>query len=1257
MPRSPSLKGKDSGDEMMLEIEFDFQNPYIGSRWPGDKGRRRIRFFFPAKATFPAKGGEMFGRCLSGSLIACAAALIAPQAESKVEMKNLEPDQKIASFSVEAVYDNESGIPMGARFRHAPSGFVLDILRIQSVPQAFMWVNSFPSSDKGEPHTCEHLMLGKGTRGRYVGSLEEMILGNSSAYTAQLQTCYHFHTAAGSDAFFELMEAKLEALIHPDFSDEEIRREVCNIGYNIDPVDSSLRLEEKGTVYNEMLSSYERPWGNLERELGHLLYGANHPLSNESGGYPDSIRAMIPEDMHRFIEKNYHLSNMGMVVSIGDEVGLEDCLIKISEILSKVEPDAKPGSDPATADENIPVPKYAQTGTIATVSFPAQNEKEPGLLLFAWPPILDFDNDEGFLLELLMGNLAGGETSNLYRIFVDSQTRLMDIGASAVFEWVSADRGHPVQIGFSNVKQETCNEIAIDTVRALILDELEKIASMPDGSDELTTFNERVRSRIFERRRDIRNFLNSPPGFGFRGSGGRWYEHLKHLQKTPEFHKKLALDDETAFAEEKIGSGKNIWKEYIAKWKLLDNKPYGVASCADPHLLQRSEKARAERISSFIDSLRREYGASNDDDEISLFKKEYDAKTAVIDSAASKIEMPHFVKNPPLSLDDQLRYRVETLPGGGQNVVSTFPNMTSAAIGLVFQMNVVPESLLFCLGALPSLITEVGVTKDRHYSFDEMKEAIRREIMELRAYYSVGMRTQRVELVVSGEGGDLNEAHEALDWMKAALYAPDWSVENLPRLRDVIDQVLADLRMTMRRPEEAWVDDPANAYWRQSNPLILNTDSFLTQIHSLHRLRWLLREPDSPKTYDAFSQFMKDLAALGEQATREQLTQLLMLLEGQAVADTSVSAEFRELTAEFEASPASAKAVILEAVEDLKQFLGDIPDQSLEGDWAYLCNQIDADFQVSPKKVLDDLNYLRGLILHADNVRVFMVGNEEAQKSLAPHLEEVLSHLSAQSSTRQTYGKEPVIMARLKERYPDLKKPVFVGLINDDTRSGVFINSAPCASFEDSDTETLMKFLSARLYGGGGAHSMFMKTWSAGLAYSNGLRSNEMTGRLIYYAERCPELAQTMQFVVNELRNAPYDTSLAEYAIAQAFAVYRSGSRYEARGEAMAADLADGLTPEKVKRFRSRILELRKDPDLYQKLQSRMEQTYGEVLPGYGPRADEVDGAIYFIIGPEAQFRSYEEYIRSVEGDFKVYRLYPRDFWIVRPTTAPQKPQ
>ena len=107
--------------------------------------------------------------------------------------------------------------------------------------------------------------------------------------------------------------------------------------------------------------------------------------------------------------------------------------------------------------------------------------------------------------------------------------------------------------------------------------------------------------------------------------------------------------------------------------------------------------------------------------------------------------------------------------------------------------------------------------------------------------------------------------------------------------------------------------------------------------------------------------------------------------------------------------------------------------------------------------------------------------------------------------------------------------------------------------------------------------------------------------------------------------------------------------RYESRGQAMATDLADGYTPERVSAYRARVLEVSNQDGLYPELAARMEKVYGKVMIGYGePLAASEDG-YFFLIGPEEQFASLERYIADTEGAQTVHRLYPRDFWMVGP--------
>ena len=120
---------------------------------------------------------------------------------------------------------------------------------------------------------------------------------------------------------------------------------------------------------------------------------------------------------------------------------------------------------------------------------------------------------------------------------------------------------------------------------------------------------------------------------------------------------------------------------------------------------------------------------------------------------------------------------------------------------------------------LPELLTRAGVIENgQPIPYEQMSERLRREILALTAAFATNPRTGRVELVLRGSGVGLEESRRALDWMARVLYAPDWRTENLPRIRDLVDQQLAALRNTVQRPEEYWVNDPANAWRMQRQP-------------------------------------------------------------------------------------------------------------------------------------------------------------------------------------------------------------------------------------------------------------------------------------------------------------------------------------------------------------------------------------------------------------------------------------------------------
>jgi hypothetical protein len=373
-------------------------------------------------------------------------------------------------------------------------------------------------------------------------------------------------------------------------------------------------------------------------------------------------------------------------------------------------------------------------------------------------------------------------------------------------------------------------------------------------------------------------------------------------------------------------------------------------------------------------------------------------------------------------------------------------------------------------------------------------------------------------------------------------------------------------------------------------------------------------------------------------------------MQGKKEAEAAVLEADRDYLDAFNNLPEGAKALAVDASKDLDQLLSDIPDETLHTDWEYLTKEMRNDLLIPPAQALSELDSVRKSLLKTGGARMFLISSASTRATLEPGMRDILASLEAGQVVPAKYTNVRLVESRVRERMRSNERPVFVGLVNPNTQGGVFLNSAPMATYSDADNrEALLDYLASRLYGGAGAHAIFIKTWGAGLAYSNGLGGSPSNGRLSYYAERTPELPQTLRFVIEELKKAKPDPGLTEYAIAIAFAQFRSASSYESRGESMASDIADGTPPDAVRKFRQGLLNLRNMPNLSDELFKRMNTVYARILPGMGAKAGTVEGGVFYVIGPEKQLTAYEQYLKTVEGpDARLYRIYPRDYWITR---------
>jgi Zn-dependent M16 (insulinase) family peptidase len=1156
---------------------------------------------------------------------------------------NLTKGQIVNGFRTEAVYLDDSDKPIGGRFIHERTGFTLDLLQIQSVPQGFIYANTFTVSDMGEPHTQEHLLIGKGNKGRNINVLENMSLTQSNASTYQTFTNYQFNTAGGPESFYAVFNEYMDVLLHPDYTEEEVRREVRNWGVTENP-DKSLRLEEKGSVYNEMTSSMNNPDWRLYDNGLRMVYGDAHPLSFNAGGAPDGIRMMKADDIKRYHDANYHLGNMGAVVSVPKDMTPDTLLPRLDAIFAKAEP-ASQKRDYMSV-EKLPAPKSAEPGAIRMIEYPNQNAEQPSSIVFTYPATLKLDLTEKVLLDNFLTVFAGDANTNLYKKFIDTKTRSVDTGAQGMYSYTEDSPGAPVFIALTDVPAANLNVDKAALIRQKILDEFARVAAFKDGSPELKEFNDRFRNSLTGYRRNLSKFVNTPPGFGFRsgGNGYGWMWQTRYLNGEGDFRKSVTLKPQIAKAEALLASGKNFWRDYLTKWKFAENRPYGVVGRANPKLVEQEQNDRKARADAETNELKKKYNVADGQEAIRRYKTEYDATTSELEKL-ERGSTAKFIENPPLTLDDQIDYK-ELAVGKVKLGAATFDNMTGATTGIALRLDSVPEKDLVYLSSLPDLLTEVGVIKDgKALSYEEMSELLRKEILGLNIDFTGSPITNRYEITARGSGNDPAESERAVGWMKLVLQNPNWRKENLPRIRDVVDQQLSELRRRMQGSEESWVGNPSDAYRNQDSPLYLTTTSFLTQAHNVQRLRWMLMGgQDSVNAIEIEAFFTALSQARG---TREELKTLLAVLGGDSAQAGKVSAGLKG----FAAMPANmlppAKALAVEAAKDLGQTLGDIPDSSLAADWEYLCNEMRQDLAQGPDKTLAALEAARQKVVNANNARMFYIGSTANRTRLEPAHKALLAGFDDIPLMKVIFSPGRRIEARLADRGgSSTGKPVYVGLMAPNMSGGVIMNSARLTPYADTSHDGILNFLASKLYSGGGAHSVFSKTIGAGLAYSNGISSSPGTGLMGYYAERTPEMPQTLKFAIGEVKR-PMDTPLAEYVIALAFNS-RASSPYEARGEQMAANMADGITPEVVSRFRRAVLDIRKMPDLSAELYKRKDTVYQRVFPGYGIKGKDVAGANFFVIGPEKQMAAYEAYLKSAEGPgTQLYRLYPRDFWLV----------
>jgi hypothetical protein len=1000
-----------------------------------------------------------------------------------------------------------------------------------------------------------------------------------------------------------------------------------------------------------MVSTSAKRW-NVFDEMQRRVWGPDHPLSWNSGGTPAALRTITPQNVNEFHDAHYHLgADTEMIVALPDSIPETEFLTRLSAQMAAV--DARPEmKNRAKTVHEIPPGRPTADKSAKIYPYPNANEDDGGMALVMWTPVpipeyVIFPGHEHdprrrqplegqVLAELFLSTIANGESATLYKRLMDTATRETPVDAAEMGGSLDASKIDLLpSIWFDGLPARNATPAQLATIVYVIRDEIARVSGLAPGSAELKAFNEKALVKLTEREKGLKRQLNAPPLFGHRNAGGFWLNHLRLLDQYGEFERSVALTPVFDGIRARLADSANPWTDVI-RFFGLDQTPYVGASVPSKAELAKREAEHAKRVEGYVADVVKRDGGGDEQKALAKFAAEYDAKTVEIDAMEKRLAKPHLVPDVPLTSDPSIHLEPMEV-AGAKGFRGVFDNMTFAETSLSLSVDVAglnEDEDLPWLAILPQMLTDSGVViEGKPVPYDRAAEMRAKEIYSLSAAYSMRPSKGRRELRITASGADLTEAKRAIDWMGLCLRNAWIAPENLPRLRDIVAQEIQATRGRLGGAEESWVNDPAAAVRWQNDPIYLATSSIHTRLFLLARCEWRLM--DVPTGDDA-AKVMSGLDAVSA-------------CTGPDLKKTAASIDALVTIWKNDKDPAAAKWLVPVA-QRIKEMVGDMAPATIARDLAALTATCRTDLTAPNRRRVEGLKFLIDWLVAHDS-RFVLTGSRANTDALAPGVASLIQVGNYdQKAAREPRAPRRIVDERVRDHEPNPAKPIHYGLVNATGDTGVFVNSANAGGYEDLDEKTLTSELASRVFGGGGPHGFFMKTWGAGLAYSNGLGENPAESRVNYYAERCPDLVQTMTFVTGLVREAKSldDPYLAEYCVANAVAISRESDEYETRTRAAADEIVDGDTPARVARYRKAILALKDKQGLWASMKPHIADMTGRVLPGVGPKSAGVEGGVFFVIAPEPMLAKWEKYVKDAEGaDQRVVRIYGRDFWIV----------
>ncbi|HEY6250427.1 MAG TPA: hypothetical protein VI685_10740 [Candidatus Angelobacter sp.] len=756
------------------------------------------------------------------------------QANAAQALSGLKQGDPVATFKLNNLYSDSDGTIVAAKFIHEVSGAPVFLVEAETVPQMFLWFDTPAHSNQGLPHALEHLLV-RGTKGGYFLALENMRLAQVGIASYQDFNYYGVAASAGMSTFSELFHACLDAVYHPDFTDNEVEREVYHFGVKSDAAPAQRSLIEGGTIYNEIQSRAGR--FDYYFQLNKRVLGPDNPFGFDTGGEPEELQKVTPQQIRQFHAEHYKLGpTTGFVFALTPDIDIHKFLQKVSDELQALPRSNSP--DLAVPKPNAPkYPIRPDPNTEPAIyPFASTSDSGAGFVHFAWKPVQTDSQTELKLLQLFFKALADGQESLLYRSIVDRNTRTVDLGATGVSSGLFTGDSpfYPVPIAeVSGIPGNRISPESIKTIQSLILSQIQDISNYSDGDSALSDFNDLIAGYAKSMHRSERVWVRNAPEFGSRKTD--WKEQFELLEMDPSFVRSISEEPVWKIIDQDLKSSKNIWRNLIKKFGLTE-VPYSTAGVPSTQSLANTEKAKQQRIQNKTQELLQRYQTTEIQEAFARLEKEESAKTQEIEASQNRISRPRFLEHPPLSPDDQIRYRqlrVADVPV----VASIFTRPPTLDVGLSFDLRQIPRKYYKYLPLLPRCLDSLGLkTGDSTDSYQRLLTQIGKDVYGLSISYDANPASKRADLVIRVSAADLQELRTALALVRSMILYNALDESRVDRLRDLIASRLVSDDAFLRQP--VWMFNSSLALRNETNPLFLALNSDLTRAHWDSRMKW-----------------------------------------------------------------------------------------------------------------------------------------------------------------------------------------------------------------------------------------------------------------------------------------------------------------------------------------------------------------------------------------------------------------------------------